>query len=471
MSHPTTNTNKGAVERLAEWVLAFRAEDLPATLVTQAKLLLLDTIGCGFAALTDHSAQALLAVIEANAGAPQCTVIGHAHQTNAADATLANGALVRILDFNDYVNARAGDLGGHPSDNIPVALALGELRGASGREVIAAIVLGYEIFGRAKDLMERDSAWDGVTVSGLAAPAMAGRLMGLDTHRLAHAIALSGARAATSTAVRFGDISAAKSIANALVAQNGVQAALLAEQGITGPLDLFENPRGMREVFRRGDLASLTAPFSAGAESTIMNANVKAYPCLATGLSVAAAGIELHRRLSGDVEGLTGFRLGIPDTPGYRRQKDDPSRIKPISREAADHSFNFIAAVALIDGEFGLAQFEHDRWADPQVCRLMAQLEIVPDATWNTRAPNSFPCSLTVTSRDGREHTVEVVDPPGFSRGGLDAETVIAKFHSLTAPHLAPAARERVVAAVMTLDERPSCAELAASIAAPGTGQ
>ena len=83
--------------------------------------------------------------------------------------------------------------------------------------------------------MERDSAWDGVTVSGLVAPAMAGRLMGLDRRRLAHAIALSGARAATSTAVRFGDISAAKSIANALVAQNGVQATLLAEHGITGP--------------------------------------------------------------------------------------------------------------------------------------------------------------------------------------------------------------------------------------------
>ena len=264
-------------------MLAIRAEDIPPAAVTQAKLLLLDTIGCGFAALTDHSAQALLAVVEANAGAPQCTVIGRARKTNAVDATLANGALVRILDFNDYVNARTGDLGGHPSDNIPVALAAGELRGASGREIIAAIVLGYEIFGRAKELMERDSAWDGVTASGLVAPAMAGRLMGLDAHRLAHAIALSGARAATSTAVRFGDISAAKSIANALVAQNGVQAALLAEQGITGPLDLLENPRGMREVFCRGDVASLTAPFSA---STIMNANVKAYPCLATGLSV-----------------------------------------------------------------------------------------------------------------------------------------------------------------------------------------
>ncbi|MEA2947066.1 MAG: 2-methylcitrate dehydratase, partial [Alphaproteobacteria bacterium] len=264
MAEASHHAGPGAVEQLAQWVLAARAEDLSQATVTQAKLLLLDTIGCGFAALEEESARALLAVVETSGGAPQCTVIGGTQLTCAANATLANGALVRILDFNDYVNAKAGDLGGHPSDNIPVALAAGELCAATGIEIIAAIVLGYEIFGRAKDLMERDSAWDGVTVTGLAAPAMAGRLMRLDRHQLAHAIALSGARAATSTAVRFGDISAAKSIANALVAQNGVQAALLAQHGITGPLDLFENPRGMREVFRKGDAAAaLTAPLTA----------------------------------------------------------------------------------------------------------------------------------------------------------------------------------------------------------------
>src|SRR5215475_8604164 len=279
----------GVVEQLAAWVLAMQARDLSQAAVLQAKLLLLDTIGCGFAALDEQSARALLAVVEASGGAPQCTIIGRARRTSAANAVLANGALVRILDFNDYVNAKGGDLGGHPSDNIPVALAAGELSGTSGREVVAAVVLGYEIFGRCKELMERDSAWDGVTVSGLAAPAMAGRLMGLDHGRLAHAIALSAARAATSTAVRFGDISAAKSIAIALVAQNGMQAALLAERGITGPLDLFENPRGMREVFCKGDAATaLIAPLPA--ESYVMAANVKAFPCLATGQSVIPAG-------------------------------------------------------------------------------------------------------------------------------------------------------------------------------------
>jgi 2-methylcitrate dehydratase len=454
----------GVVEQLAAWVLAMQARDLSQAAILQAKLLLLDTIGCGFAALDEQSARALLAVVETSGGAPQCTVIGRARRTTAPNAVLANGALVRILDFNDYVNAKGGDLGGHPSDNIPVALAAGELAGACGREVVAAVVLGYEIFGRCKELMERDSAWDGVTVSGLAAPAMVGRLMGFDRGRLAHAIALSAARAATSTAVRFGDISAAKSIANALVAQNGMQAALLAERGITGPLDLFENPRGMREVFCKGDAAAaLTAPLPA--ESYIMAANVKAFPCLATGQSVVAAGIEMHRRLRGAVGRLAGFRLVIPDTPGLRRQKDDPGRIKPASREAADHSFNFLAAVALIDGEFGLAQFDGERWNDPKVCALMARLEIVNDSAWNARAPDSYPCSLEVRTEDGREEVVEVPYPPGCSRGRLEAETVIKKFGALTAPHLAQPARDRIVEAAMALDESASCAELMAALA------
>jgi len=462
MSKGEASHAPGVVERLAQWVLAVRAEEIPQVAIDQAKLLLLDSIGCAFAALVEETARATVAVVEASGGAPQCTIIARAQRTGAANAVLANGMLVRNLDFNDYVSARAG----HPSDNIPVALAAGELSSATGRDVIAAIVLGYEIFGRATELMERDSPWDGVTASGLAAPAMAGRLLGLSASQLAHAIALSAARAATSTAVRFGGLSAAKSIANALVAQNGVQAVLLAAQGITGPLDLFENPRGMRAVFCKGDAMSvLTAPLRG--EGYIMAANVKTYPCLATGQSVVAAGIEMHRRLGGAIDGIAAFKLIIPDTPGYRRQKDDPSRIKPVSREAADHSFNFLAAVSLIDGKFALAQFDNDRWLDPQVCALMARLEIVPDARWNERAPDSFPCSLVVRRKNGAEHTVEVPYPPGFSRGRLDETTVIKKFQEVAAPHVDQARRDRIVDAALTLDKSASCMQLMRAVAAP----
>src|SRR3954468_692659 len=184
MAKAKTAQGPGAVEQLAQWVLAPRAQDIPAAAIAQAKLLLLDAIGCGYAALEEESAHAVLATLKDMGGAPQCTVIGSPTKTSAPNAVLVNGCLIRILDLNDYVNTKTGQIGGHPSDNIPVAFAAGEFAGASGREVLAGIVLGYEIYGRLKEVMDRDGDWDGVTVSGFAAPAMAGRLMGFDVHHL-----------------------------------------------------------------------------------------------------------------------------------------------------------------------------------------------------------------------------------------------------------------------------------------------
>src|SRR5438552_7092509 len=245
MARAPASQGPGAIEQLANWAMQPRAQDIPEAAVNQAKVLLLDTIGCGYAAYEEEAAHAVLATLKELGGAPQCTVIGSAIKTSAPNAVLVNGSLIRILDLNDYVNTKSGQIGGHPSDNIPVALAAAELAGSAGRDVLAAIVLGYEIYGRLKELMDRDSDWDGVTVSGFVAPAMAGRLLGLDKGQLAQALALSGARAVTPAAVRQGDISAAKSVANALVAQNGMQATILAKHGLTGPLDPFENRYGL----------------------------------------------------------------------------------------------------------------------------------------------------------------------------------------------------------------------------------
>src|SRR5437764_15326634 len=129
-----------------------------------------------------------------------------------------------------------------------------------------------------------------------------------------------------------------------------------------------------------------------------MRANVKAYPCLATGQAIVAAGLEVHRKikrdLDGDVSRLKSIRVVIADMPFLRRQKDDPGRIDPTSREAADHSFNFLGAVSLLDGSFGLAQFENARWNDPKVRAVMARLEIAVAPELNARSPGSFPCRL-----------------------------------------------------------------------------
>jgi 2-methylcitrate dehydratase len=456
----------GALEKLADWVLAPRAEDIPAAAVTQAKLLLLDSIGCGFAAFDEGATRAVLATLKDMGGIPQCTVIGSATKTSAPNAVLVNGALIRILDLNDYFNTRDGQIGGHPSDNIPVAVAAGEMVGAIGSEIIVAIVIGYEIYGRFKEAMDPDTSWDGVTASGLVAPAMAGRLMGLDANQIAHALALSAARSPTPLAVRHGEISAAKSVANALVAQNGMQATILAKNGMTGPLDLFENPHGLQSVFDKFDLAAtITDPLPA--VSYVMSAHMKAYPCLATGQGIVAAGLDIHRQVGGDVDKLVRVKVAIADQPSLRKQKDDPGRIDPKSREAADHSFNFLAAVSMLDGKFGLAQFDDERWDDPKVRALMAKLDIVCDAALNSRSPGGFPCVMSAKGADDRNYVAEVLDPPGFSRTGIDPRAVIDKFNAITERRLSASARQRVIDAAMDLDRAHSPAALMAAIVDP----
>jgi len=423
----TVMTKPSPLVDLARWVRGFDKTAIAPAVLRQAKLLTLDTIGCGLAGRDEEVSAAVLRAIETSRSGP-CSIIGSDLKTSASDAVLANGVLIRVLDLNDYVigGLLGGmQIGGHPSDNIPVALAFGEMLNRPGRDVLSAIVIGYEVYGRMRDLMGREGCWDGVTVSGLVAPAMAGFLMGLDDQRLAHAFALGAVRAPTSAAVRTGAISGAKSVANALVAQSGVQAARLAEQGVTGPLSVLTQKRGLSEVFTQPEiLADLAMPLAE--RCYIMMAHAKAYPCLATGQSAVAAAIKLHKSVRSELESVQRIDVIMADYPFLRRQQEDIQRHYPDSREAADHSFNFVVAAALLDGEFGLAQFDGERWTDPKVKALMSKMVMVADAGWNERAPGSYPCALRVVGKDGREHMSEVAFPPGFSRDGIDEEAITA---------------------------------------------
>ncbi len=460
---------EGTVQALARIVLQADEAAFSDSSVRAAQILLLDTIGCGLAGAREETTRAIADVALQDGGKQECVLIGRSDKTSMRNAVLVNGAAVRVLDLNDYlIRTFKGEpeTGGHPSDLIPVALAVGAARGCSGAAILQSIIIGYELYARLQELMDRSSEWDSVTASGIVAPAMAGRLMGLDEDRLAHAIALGAARAATPSIVRTGDISSTKSIASALVAEAGVQGALLAERGMTGPLAILDDGRGLRDLFASGDRAPLTAPILS--RSAVQRAHVKAYPCVNTAQSAVAAALQLHTILKGDVNRLSRVDIVMADYRVIKRHQNDPGRIHPHSREAADHSFPFLVAVALIDGTLGSAQFENGRWHDPKVKTLMSRIVMSRDAKWNTRAPGAYPCTIRARDADGREHVAEVPYPPGFSLSGVDEAAVIAKFHAVAAVVLNRTARERIVDAVMDFHHSPSTSTLDATISTQG---
>src|SRR5262249_24405020 len=148
-------------------------------------------------------------------------------------------------------------------------LAVGERQDSPGRELLAAIVLGYELYGRIQDLADAAGDWEHTTASALVAPAIASRLLRLNPRRTAHALALGVAHCNALSVIRTGQLSAAKSVANALVAHTSTLAALLAAEGLTGPLQVLEGPHGWAQtVLPDGDLTTLAAPFDGRARIT-----------------------------------------------------------------------------------------------------------------------------------------------------------------------------------------------------------
>ena len=445
--------NTPLVKQLAHWVQSFDPIHIPLDVKAQAGLLVLDSFGCALAALDEDTAHAARRTINNLGGKEECTVIGSNQKTSVTNAVLMNGVLIRILDLNDFLQGSNG--AGHPSDNIAVALSMTERQRRSGPDMLAAIILGYELYGRIRDLADQESPWDHVTASGLVAPVIAGRLLGLDEEKMAHALAFGAAHCHALRAVRGGQLSAAKSLANAIVAQTATLGTLLAAEGLTGPMKVLEGSFGLGEaIFPGADLNSLVAPL--GGHFRIMDTSIKAYPCIGTAQTVVAAAIQAKQDLKNPLAEVERIEVRMADTPFVSGQVNNPERRTPASRETADHSFPFLVAVALVDGELTPRQFHGQRWLDPSIRAIMERITVETDPSLNMYIPASFPAVIRITKTDHTSRTIEVPYAPGHPRNRLTAAGVAAKFHGCAEGTVSESLRKAIVSEVQGLDVLPN---------------
>ena len=366
---------------------------------------------------------------------------------------LINGVRVRCLDLNDVIFIqKEGKLsvGGHPSDNIAVALSTGEMLGSTLGQVLEAIVIGYQMFSRLRDVMRFSSLWDGTSSSGLVAAAMAGRLLGLDAKQQAQALALAAARCATPKVVRWGALSSVKNMANALIAQDGVQAALLAARGLTGPMEVLDHDGGLRQLFdpELGFEQLWAAP---PATLQIMTANIKTFPCIGTAQALVAAALALAPKLKGRLGQIRRIEAIMAHLPMIVNQQAEMTRREPRTREDADHSFTFLTAVTLADGALTEQQFANKRWLESKMRALTAKVELKTSTEIVARAPGNMPARVEVHLEGGERLMSECLYPPGhsFPERGLDRDVTVAKFYDVTDGLLRPEAADGVVSLVL----------------------
>jgi 2-methylcitrate dehydratase len=450
MSEKSHDHAATVVRQLADWIGTFAASPLPPATAERARALLLDALACALYASSDDKSASAIRTVTQLSGAGTCTIIGTRLRTGLPLAAFANGVLIRTLDLNDtYTGPRQI---GHPSDNIGAALAAAEMADRSGLELLRALRMGYEIYGRVLDLSDPDSPWDHVTVSGIVTAAMIGYLLQLSPVRLAHAIALAASHSATLGQVRVGHVSAAKSIANSVVVQTAALMTLLAAEGVTGPGEAIEGARGYARLIMDG--ADFSQFFTTGQDTDrLMAVGLKQYPCFALGQGPISAAVELRKRLPAQAE-IAKLTIAVANTGAARLRLSDTLGRVPSSQEAADHSVYFLVAVAFLDGRFGLDQLTSGRWQDDDVRALIERTEATIDPA--LKPPTSLPCRLEATMTNGETIVIERKVTPGMPAMPLSWDEVTEKFRRCAAGVIGDDAQSKVIEIVARVEMLPS---------------
>src|SRR6201995_625933 len=251
MAAPARNawaeTARPLADRLADYADAIGFADLDAATVERVKSHLIDTLGCGIAALDEPVVRICRDAALASVGGPS-TVIGAGKRSTPELASFANGAAFRYYDLNDsYASPASGTV--HPSDHFAPCLAVAEAQRASGQQFIAAAVLAYEINCRLVDAFDALArGWDTPVYSLPAVALAAGKLMKLPTEKLTQAVNLAINDHIPMGQTRTQTNSDWKGIADAEAGRNAVFAATLARSGLTGPSPIFEGRKGFLQL-------------------------------------------------------------------------------------------------------------------------------------------------------------------------------------------------------------------------------
>jgi 2-methylcitrate dehydratase len=444
------------VEQLSAYAAALRYEQLPPEVVHQAKRLIVDTIGCALGGAGSAPADIARAMAGTVTSTRPATVMVSGQRTSPDLAAFANGVMIRFLDFNDGYTSTGES--GHPSDSIAAALTAAEVAGRSGKDLIGATVLAYEVFCRICDVADlKPLGWDHVTVGGIASTAAAAKLLGLEGRQLDEAFNLGIAPNVALYQTRIGSVSMWKGCAYANASRNALFAAMLAQRGMTGPSPIFEGIGGYFKAvthapFKLAALGGREHPYK------IMECSIKRFPLGQYAQTVVQAALEAREKIRSPDE-IAEVRIET-GTTAVRLMAGDPDKWEPATRETADHSMPYTVAVALIHGTVADHHFGNEYLHDPDIRALTRRVKVEVSEEANRRMPEAMLCKLTVVTSSGASHTATVEYHKGHWKNPMSDSEVEAKFRKL-AGNVLPAGRaDRLLEALWAAETLPDAGDL-----------
>ncbi len=449
----------GATEKLARFVVDTRYEDIPEEVKHIARRLILDCIGTMLVGSEEPQGKIATRFVRECGGAPEASVIHSGFKTCPANAAFANGIMGHALDYDDT------RYWGHPSVTmVPTLLALGEKLAVPGKELLAAYILGIEVYGRIGFGSTHTSylrGWHHTAIFGaMGSAAVAARLLKLDVPRTRCAFGIA-ATEASGLRQNFGTMT--KPFHAGHAARSGIVAAMLARDGFTADASIIENPLGYGNVILGAGewdgekmTRNLGNPFLLASPAPgMLGPSIKIYPCCGGMRSHLDAMFQVmaeHNLTFDDIEEV------ICDT--------DMSLLKVLIHSEPEtglegkFSLQYTMASAIADGRITLNTYTDESINRPGIKDALKKIKLnVYPVARPMDEDIVFP--ITVRLKDGKTYHKVSEIPKGSPGAPLTRDELLAKFRDCARHALAAEQIERVINIVEQLEKQPDIAELA----------
>lgn len=428
---------------------------VPPEVLHAARRALLDALGAALAGCGTEEVAGALRAVRAGGGSGPVQVWGTDITLGAAHAALVNGTAVHAREVDDF-----GGCGHSGAVVVPAALAAAQLRDVSGTELLLAVLAGYEAANRVIRLAggyaeHNAQGWHGTGTCGVfGAAAAASRVLGLDAERFTHALALAGTYTGGLWCF-LADGAMSKRLHAGKAAETGTMAALLAQEGVTGPTHLFEPEWGtftsLYAPAGKADPGALLDAF--GREFRIFDSGFKPYACCrgCHGPLDAVLGLRAqHALAASDILRVT---VHAPEQTARQLGKQEVANILD-----AQMSLPYSMAVAMHFGRADLEHYQAPHLSDPALAAFARRVQLVGDAA---RPTGSAP-EVVLHLRDGSQLAATVERAKGEHAHPLSDEELRRKFHALATLHVAPTRAQQICDAVWTLEAAASVRPLLA---------
>ncbi len=433
-------------DRFARFVEGFKYEQIPAPVVQRTKEAIYDGLGALLAATSRRYdiGEILTRFVREEGGIREAQVFGTDLRTNCTTAALVNGTLGYYCDVESH----------HPGAIMhaiaivgPAAYAVGERMGRSGRDVLAAIVVGIDVACRVSYALSGPALYargfhPSCVAGTFGAVAAAARLFGLRGDALRHAFGLAGTEASGLLAWVSDPTEHSRPFNMGLASRHGVFAAHLASCGFGGPPAIFEGKYSLGHAFT-GEWNEAALFDGLGEQFKVMELYFKMYACCAF-IHPGLDGL-LDIRSSEKVrpEEIRRITLRFPAS-GYKIIDDNPLR---------SHCAQYVLALAAHKGAVEFYDILHDRRSDQVIRTLSERIQVVGDDELDRTYPDLYRSIIEVETVGGARHRRDVMHPKGSPQSPLTRDELRRKFSVLTGDVLSSQRRGEIAEAVSRFED------------------